>query len=84
MNAEARTGHVLAFRVYTGKIDTGPENKEVSHHIVMDLLNSFLDKSLWVFTDNYYSSPKLFLDLLDHASFAWPQVSSQTITYHYC
>ena len=27
VNAEVKTGYVLAFRVYTGKIYTGPENK---------------------------------------------------------
>ena len=62
--------------MYTGKIDTGPENKGVAHRIVIDLLNSFLGKGHWVFTDNYYSSPELFLDILNHGTYVTGTVRS--------
>ncbi len=71
INSEARTGYVLSFQVYTGKVASNEEgNKGVGHRVVMDLLDSFLGRKHWVFVDNFYSSPALFIDLLKNKTYA--------------
>ena len=64
VNSEAKTGYVLTFQVYTDKLsDTASGSKGVAHRVAMDLVDLYLGKGPWLFTDNYYSSPTLFLDL---------------------
>ena len=71
VNSEAKTGYVLTFQVYTGKLsDTESSSKGVAHRVVMDLVDPYLGKGHWLFTENYYSSPALFLDLLEHNTYA--------------
>ena len=72
VNSEAKTGYVLTFQIYTGKVSSSEESsfKGVGHHIVMELLQPYLGKGHWVFTDNFYSSPTLFLDLLKSNTYA--------------
>ena len=62
--------YVLSFQVYTGKDTTKKDSNLVSYQVVMDLLELYLGKGHWVFTDNYYSSPKLFADLLKKNMYA--------------
>ena len=72
VNSEAKTGYVLTFQIYTGKVSSSEESssKGVGHRIVMELLQPYLGKGHWVFTDNFYSSPTLFLDLLKSNTYA--------------
>jgi len=63
VNSEAKTGYVLSFDIYTGKSASRDKSTSVCHSVVMHLLESYLGKGNWVFMDNYYSSPKLFVEL---------------------
>ena len=49
--------------MYTGKVTINKDSNLVSYRVVMELLELYLGKGHWVFTDNNYSSPKLFADL---------------------
>ena len=49
--------------MYTGKVTIKKDSNLVSYRVVMELLELYLGKGHWVFTDNYYSSPQLFADL---------------------
>ena len=71
VNSEAKTGYVLTFQIYTGKRESSSlDSKGVSYQVVMDLLSPYLGKGHWVFTDNYYTSPLLFMDLLAKKTYA--------------
>lgn len=72
VNSEAKTGYVLAFQVYTGKVSLDKEagGKGVDHRVVMELLSSYFGKKHWVFVDNFYSIPTLFIDLLKCDTYA--------------
>ena len=45
-------------------MDKEAEGKGVGHRVVMELLSSYFGKKDWVFVDNFYSSPTLFIALL--------------------
>lgn len=73
VNSEAKTGYVLTFQIYTGKINSTTyesKSKGVAHCVVMDLLDPYLGRGHWVFTDNCYLSPALFLDFLKSNTYA--------------
>ena len=73
VNSESKSGYVLTFQIYTGKgIKTKEEStgNPVSYDVVFNLLEPYMGKGHWVFMDSYYSSPKLFKDLLDKSTFA--------------
>lgn len=59
---EAKTGYVLAFRIYTGQVETS-EARGSTHQIVVDLLEPYCGIKHIVFTDNFSASPNLFLEL---------------------
>ena len=67
--AEAKTGYVLAFRIYTGKVETS-EARGSTHQVVVDLLEPYYGKNHIVFTDNFYTSPILFLELKRNGTYA--------------
>ena len=69
VNSAAKTGYVLSFQVYTGKVElkVTASSKGVAHRVVIE---PYLGKGHWVFVDNYYTSPALFLDLLEHDTYA--------------
>ena len=71
VNSEAKTGYVLSFDIYTGKVVSRDKSTSVCHSVVvMHLLESYLGKGHWVFMDNYYSSPKLFAELYTKNTYA--------------
>ena len=74
VNAEAKSGYVLTFQVYTGKREANPADEvsklSVSHRVVKELLQSYLGKGHWVFTDNYYTGVELYEDLLRNNTYA--------------
>ena len=72
VNAEAKSGYVLTFQVYTGKKVPAEEVTKltVSHRVVKELLESYLGKGHWVFTDNYYTGVELYEDLFRNNTYA--------------
>ena len=58
INAEAKTEYALNIQIYTGK------EKGLGYCVVMDLMKPYYFKAYCLFVDNFYSSVKLFLDLL--------------------
>jgi len=63
VNAEAKSGYVLSFQIYTGKktkSQEGGPKLSVSHRVVRDLLEPYFGKNHWVFTDNYYTGVDLY------------------------
>ncbi|CAF1671042.1 unnamed protein product, partial [Adineta ricciae] len=62
---DCETNYILDFIIYTGA-DTEIERIDdlgVSGSIVMTLLKPYLQKGHVLYTDNWYTSPKLFLEL---------------------
>ena len=68
VNAEAKTGYVLNFQVYTGS-DPKTKEKGLSHRVVMDLMQPYLFKKHCLFIDNFYTSVELLGDLLDKGTY---------------
>ena len=64
--AEASSGYVLDFQVYTSASDekTG-KRVSLGHKVVMKLMEPLQGKGHCLFIDNFYTSPSLLLDLLD-------------------
>ena len=64
--AESTTGYVLSSKIYAGK-----ENNELQIDLgrkaVMSVLQPYLDKGLYAFMDNYYSSVGKFKSLKNDA-----------------
>lgn len=69
VNSESCSGYVLTYEVYTGAQadSTGCGH---THSVVMKLMQKYLNKEHKLFTDNFYTSPKLFLELLNNRTYA--------------
>ena len=70
--AEAKTGYVLGFQIYTGASLTTEEyaSKGVSYRVVMDLMEPYQGKGHKLFMDNFYTSPILVYDLHKKGTFS--------------
>ena len=66
--AEAKTGYVLDFDIYTGA-EADPVKKGLGYRVVMKLMEQYQGKGHCVFIDNFYTSPQLLLDLLAHSTY---------------
>ena len=64
--AEAKTGYVLGFQIYTGAASPGDENssKGLAYRVVMNLMEPYQGKGHQLFMDNFYTSFDLVYDLL--------------------
>ena len=60
--AESLTGYVSNFEVYTGASDTTEHG--LAYSVVMNLIDSYLYLGHRLYVDNFYTSPKVFMDLL--------------------
>uniref|UniRef100_A0A087X5I5 Zgc:162611 n=1 Tax=Poecilia formosa TaxID=48698 RepID=A0A087X5I5_POEFO len=61
--AESASGYTIAFNIYTGKTQTQSVHG-LAYDVVKDLVQtSFLGTGYHIYMDNFYSSPKLFMDL---------------------
>ena len=80
VNSESKTSYVLTFQIYTGKV-TSAAPKSVGHCVVLDLLGPYLGKGHWLFTDNYYTSPELLLDLLAKNTYATGTVRQNRVNF---
>nr|XP_019955102.1 PREDICTED: piggyBac transposable element-derived protein 4-like [Paralichthys olivaceus] len=79
--ADSACGYTLNFFVYGGK-EGEPTGKGLSYDAVMRLLKiPFLGKGYKLYVDNYYTSPTLFLDLLQRKIWACGTVRSNVAGY---
>ena len=69
VNSEAKTGYVLKFEIYTGAHE-GTREKGLSYRVVMELMEPFQGKGHCLFIDNFYTGPKLLLDLLERGAYS--------------
>lgn len=69
VNSEAKTGYVLKFEIYTGAHE-GTREKGLSYRVVMELMEPFQGKGHCLFIDNFYTGPKLLLDLLERGTYS--------------
>lgn len=73
--AEAESGYIVKFEVYTGKKDQASAFGS-TYDIVMELVHNYLDKGYRVFMDNYYSGVDLFTRLHESGTLACGTVRS--------
>lgn len=66
--AEANTGYVYRFEIYTGKSELSPNG--LAYDVVMRLLEGLLDSGRTLYCDNFYTGPILFADLYTCATYA--------------
>lgn len=64
MLCDATNGYCTKFQLYTGKRAIAPSEFGATYDIVMDLMRGYFNQGYILFMDNYYSSPKLYIDLL--------------------
>lgn len=62
MRADSHNGYVGDFHVYTGSTDNTPEIN-LGGRVVLDLMQPLLDLGYHVYTDSFFTSPDLFLQL---------------------
>lgn len=62
--ADSRTGYTVQFNVYTGKRET-PSSKGLAYDVVTRLCEPYLDQGYIIYLDNFYTSPSLFVHLLE-------------------
>ena len=61
--AESSSGYTLEFQIYTGKTNAASEHG-LSYYVLMQLMQpSCLITGYHIYMENFYSSPKLFMDL---------------------
>ncbi len=69
--SDAHTGYIYRFDIYTGADHSAPKSVHgQAYDVVMNIMSPLLGKGHSVYTDNFYSSPQLFQDLLENSTFA--------------
>lgn len=63
MLCDSDNGYCLKFQLYTGKSSVRPSENGATYDLVMKLTRGYYGKGHILYCDNYYSSPRLFLDL---------------------
>ena len=59
-------GYVYKMQVYTGKnVESTETNVGLCSRVVLDLMSGLEDKGLDLYTDNYYTSSELYLELFN-------------------
>ena len=67
--ADAKTGYIHSFEVYTGKSELGVEHG-LAYSVVMHLMEDLMDSGRTMYCDNFYTSPVLFEDLYQKGIYA--------------
>ena len=78
--ADSINGYVSQFQVYLGKIG-GKSEKQLGERVVKDLTRPLVGKFYTVYCDNYFSSVKLFEDLLKDSIYACGTLRSDRVGY---
>lgn len=67
--ADAHNGYVYRYQVYAGRnVDTLDNSVGLTSHVVLDLLHGLESNRFEVYTDNYYTSPQLYLYLYNQGT----------------
>ena len=62
--ADATNGYIRTFQIYTGKsLEDGNSSVGLCTKVVLDLMSGLEGSGLHLYTDNYYTSPSLYLHL---------------------
>ena len=65
MICDSTNGYCTKFKLYTGKSDVPASEYGATYDLVMDMMRNYFGQGYHLYMDNYYSSPKLFVDLND-------------------
>lgn len=60
---DSENAYCLRFKLYTGKKSVQPSENGATYDLIMDLMRNYFEKGHILYCDNYYSSPRLFMDL---------------------
>ena len=63
---DARNGYTWNFSVYRGKEGEADNAKGLSYNVVMKMVEGLECQGYFLYTDNFYSSPTLFTDLVQN------------------
>lgn len=67
--ADAKSGYVHKFQIYTGKEESPNSSYGLGYRVVMDLLQDYLGKGHILYCDNFYTSALLAMDLRKRETF---------------
>ena len=67
--ADSSIGYVSGFDVYTGASERSEDG--LAYSVVMNLMDPYISLYHRLYIDNFYTSPKLLLDLLDKDTCLW-------------
>jgi hypothetical protein len=70
MRADSKSGYCHEIQVYQGRDARGVPEAGLGSRVVSDLTLSLRGNNHHIYVDNYFSSPKLFEDLLEHQVYA--------------
>ena len=68
------TSYIYNFKIYTGK--NGDSISNVAYNVVYELMAGCKNKGHYLYVDNFYTSPKLFDDLLRDGTYCSGTVHS--------
>jgi len=69
--ADGRNGFFVDMEVYVGKASDGVTTEHgLGERVVLQLTEEFRNLNHWVFCDNFFTSPRLFEELLSHHIYA--------------
>ena len=61
--SNASNGYIYRFQIYAGKSMDHTVEVELCSRVVLELMEGLEDHGFELYTDNYYTSPQLFLTL---------------------
>ncbi len=78
--ADAKTGYIWNWNLYTGKaVDDQQHGKGLGHRVVMSLVQPLINLGHHVYCDNFFTSPALFDDLSEHQTGACGTIRSNRV-----
>ena len=80
VRADATNGYVSQVQVYVGKVG-GKSEKHLGKRIVKDLTRTLAGKYYTIYCDNYFTSIKLFDDLLNDCIYACGTLQTNRVGY---
>ena len=67
--ADAKSGYVCNFQIYTGREESPHTTFGLGYRVIMYLMDKLLDKGHIVYCDNFYTNVLLALDILKRNTF---------------